>query len=108
MATDKIKNPCGQFISYYENSINFIQQGLLGGITYSAYVKSQGQDYQVSCKNTIDTLYTTSVSVTKKYTGSGFSNIWNKSAILDKETGKLNLTDLFGNKTTIQLPIPDK
>lgn len=103
------KNPCRCIADYYAKSIRsaHLQTGMSGGVVYAATVKSGGSEYQISCKNTAWTLGT-SVRIENRMAGSGFANVWNRQFKMDQETGVIELVDIFGNQTSIKLPIPDK
>jgi hypothetical protein len=104
------KNPCQQFIDFYGQMVNAAQKqvGLFGGIDYNSFIKSDGVEYQIACKNNFSTWKFTELSVRQKFTGTGFANSRCIYTDLDPKTGRVKLVDVFGNRTSIQLPIPDK
>jgi len=105
----KTKNPClevAEFFTGYTKS-EHTQVGLIGGVTYSSYIESNGSGYQITCMNHLTTLKLTNIKIQQRLTGQGFSNCGNISAKLDQKTGQLKLKDFFGNNTEIMLPIPD-
>lgn len=103
------QNPCKQladFLNGFTKSES-LQVGLLGGITYSSYIESNGSGYQVSCQNTINSFKLTNIQVKQRLTGNGFGSCANISTKLDPKTGVITLKDIFGNCASINLPIPD-
>lgn len=104
-----MSNPCQELADFFKGftKSEHLQKGIFGGVTYISYIESGNSAYEISCFNTIPTLKLTNVSVKQRFTGAGFTNYNNISTNLDHNTGLLSMKDIFGNNTTIMLPIPD-